>query len=158
MKTLNKQEAIESLRKGFKLKHTYFTDEEFIYQKGHYYITEEGYQIDIETFWKLRNSEGFNTGWYICNDCEEYINEEFEQLKKDIEPYLNTLVLCDEKLYVLTGIEEGNEDYYYVLTNRDGIYKTSFVGGVLYLKDKLNSKEYERLVYIHNMNYTLKVN
>ena len=60
---MNKQEAIEAMKKGFKVTHDYFSSDEFITMIGDKIVTEEGYSFNATEFWKYRTHESFNTGW-----------------------------------------------------------------------------------------------
>lgn len=60
---MTKQEAIEQMKKGEKVTHTYFSDNEYIYQKGCIIYSEDG--VRHEEFWTLRNGLLFEDGWSI---------------------------------------------------------------------------------------------
>lgn len=62
---LSKSEAIKALAEGKKVTHRYFTDDEFIYQEGDYYVDENGYRFKPELFWWDRKSEIFEIGWSL---------------------------------------------------------------------------------------------
>lgn len=62
---MNRQEAKEALNKGKKLRHRYFSSDEWIRQAGIIVFTEEGYSIDAQTFWGDRSGAGFDEGWEI---------------------------------------------------------------------------------------------
>lgn len=64
---LNIEEAKEALSKGYKLRHKYFTENEFIYMEDDIIYDEKNYPL--KDFWKIRESEsfrnGFKEGWSI---------------------------------------------------------------------------------------------
>ncbi len=66
--TLTKAEAIQALKEGKKLTHRYFSSHEWIRQEGLMMIMEDGASIDVDTFWKDRNFEGFNTDWSVLEE------------------------------------------------------------------------------------------
>ena len=63
---MTKSEAIEAMKSGAKLTHTYFTPKEWVTMKGnHTIITEEGYRMSNNEFWAYRTGESFENGWNI---------------------------------------------------------------------------------------------
>lgn len=65
--SMSRSEAIQALSEGKKVTHRYFTDDEFIYQEGSYYVDKDGNKLEPELFWKDRENEGFETGWFLYN-------------------------------------------------------------------------------------------
>lgn len=64
---MTKQEAIEAMKQGNKLTHTYFTDEEWVKsdQRGIVYILEDGVECSSYEFWRCRTDESYNEGLEI---------------------------------------------------------------------------------------------
>jgi len=57
-------EAKERMRAGLKVSHTTFTYDEWATIKGiDTVLTNDGYVMYEEDFWKLRTSKIFETGW-----------------------------------------------------------------------------------------------
>ena len=67
MKTLTKEEAIKAMREiGVKISHTLFLPEEYIYSIREGTIsTEDGMIHDENDFWKFRQGDVWETGWFI---------------------------------------------------------------------------------------------
>ena len=65
-KALSKDEAIAAMLQGKKVTHQHFTDNEWMKLNGHFEVEfEDGCKIDVDTFWKDRKGEGWQTGWSI---------------------------------------------------------------------------------------------
>jgi hypothetical protein len=62
---MTKQEAIEALKKGERLTHLTFTEDEFIYIQDGKMFDETSMPIDENHFWNYRNSYIFDNGWSI---------------------------------------------------------------------------------------------
>lgn len=91
---MTKSEAREALRRGCKVEHQAFLDDEWIRQEGLVIFTEEGYEILAEDFFNLRQHSGFDDGWSIIEEPKhpsDYWSEEerlivekmLEELSKD---------------------------------------------------------------------------
>lgn len=66
---MTKQEAIEEMKKGAKLKHRLFTSNEWITMQGNLtIITEEGYRCPIGQFWFYRQGQEWDLDWYIFEE------------------------------------------------------------------------------------------
>ena len=76
-----------------------------------------------------------------------------EQLRSELEPYKDTLVLDLFKVVRLVDVVEDEDDYYWVFDSENGIYHSSCVGMWSPLKGILNNNEYKRLVDIWNLNH-----
>jgi hypothetical protein len=59
---LNKEQALEEMRKGWKLTHGYFTDDEWVTIENNLMVFEDGVKISVEEFFDIRK-EGFDNGW-----------------------------------------------------------------------------------------------
>ena len=78
---------------------------------------------------------------------------ELEKLQKEIEPYINTLVIDDNyTVSRLVGVDDGEYDYLFVYDSRRGYYRQSSVGGFTPLKGFIVESEYDRLVKVWNNN------
>lgn len=62
---MTKQEAIQSMREGNKVTHRYFGNEEWITMEGNRIITEEGYSIWKDEFFKYRDDITWETDWEV---------------------------------------------------------------------------------------------
>ena len=63
---MTKNEAIQAMKEGNKITHTYFTTDEFIrMEKDWQIITEEGYTIGLDTFFGVRNDNLWEYGYEI---------------------------------------------------------------------------------------------
>ena len=59
---MTKDEAIQAMKKGFKVTHQYFSSDEFIYMENGRIHDENGYDLDDE-FWQWRQEDYWLTGW-----------------------------------------------------------------------------------------------
>lgn len=76
-----------------------------------------------------------------------------EDLKAEVEPYKNTLVIDDFDTVVrLVDVIDGDDDYYWVYESRNRIYYSSCVGGWIPLKGFIEQEKYDRMVRIWNLN------
>ena len=74
-------------------------------------------------------------------------------LKAELEPFRNTLVIDDfDKVVRLVDVIDGEDDYYWVYDSRKGIYHASCVGGWIPLKGFVEQEKYDRMVRIWNLN------
>jgi hypothetical protein len=70
---MTRDEAIEAMKKGWKVTHEYFTPEEWITMRGEKILLEDGVECTQEEFWAGRipdfsfihelNKSPFETGW-----------------------------------------------------------------------------------------------
>jgi hypothetical protein len=75
------------------------------------------------------------------------------ELKEELEPFRNTLVIDDfDKVVRLVDVIDGEEDYYWVYDSRNGIYHSSCVSGWVPLKGFVEKEKYKRMVHIWNLN------
>jgi prenyltransferase beta subunit len=99
---MNKIEARRALAEGHKVRHRFFTSEEWLTQeKDKGYIDEKGNVIDPQVFWSDRKSIQWATDW-------EIVYEETVELKRG-------------KVYKLAI--EGNEPVLILYVNDDGTLK-----------------------------------
>jgi len=82
-----------------------------------------------------------------------------EDLRAELEPFRNTLVIDDFDTVVrLVDVIDGEDDYYWVYDGRissygrKGIYHSTCVGGWIPLKGFVEQEKYERMVRIWNLN------
>jgi hypothetical protein len=62
---MSKEDAIQALEMGLKLKHRFFMDKEFIYMKdGDYYDEDDNPMFD---FWKYRRIKEWKRDWSIID-------------------------------------------------------------------------------------------
>lgn len=62
---MNKQQAIEAMKNGEKIKHSLFSNEEFITMKEDEIIDEKGYTL--KDFWKYRTGQVWESNYWIYN-------------------------------------------------------------------------------------------
>lgn len=65
---MTKKEAIEAMKAGCKVTHSYFTKEEWIALEtpsSKIFVDETGLSLPCDEFWRQRKSEAFNFGWEI---------------------------------------------------------------------------------------------
>ena len=80
------------------------------------------------------------------------------ELKAELEPFRNTLVIDDFDTVVrLVDVIDGEDDYYWVYDSREGMYHSSCVGGWIPLKGFVEQEKYEKMVSIWNLNYVENV-
>lgn len=65
---MNKQEAIEAMKQGVKITHTYFSICEWMTMKNGKMITEEGYSHPFDLFWSYRTGDGWENGYRIYSN------------------------------------------------------------------------------------------
>jgi len=71
---MTKQEAIQQMQQGRKVKHYLFSDGEFIYMKNGVVHDEENRPMELETpwggidFWTDRQGEQWQDGWILLPD------------------------------------------------------------------------------------------
>lgn len=75
-----------------------------------------------------------------------------ELLKKELEPYQNTLVLNLFEVVRLVDVIDGEDDFYWVYDTYKGTVHSSCVGSWIPLKGKIDEDRYNRLVRIWNLN------
>lgn len=81
------------------------------------------------------------------------MDENLKIIEKECEQYNDTLVIDFDKVVVLRGYVNGDEDYYYIFQDiHSKVWQSSCVGGFIPLKGFLPTKEYERLLYYFQIN------
>ena len=75
-----------------------------------------------------------------------------ESLRKEVEPYKNTLVLDFFQVKRLVDVIDGGDDFYWVYDTGRGIEHSTCVGSWIPLKGKIDEKEYNKLVTVWNLN------
>lgn len=65
---LTKYWAILAMKKGKKVTHRHFSENEWITMEGFQIVTEEGYKHDATEFWQYRTDESWNNGWSIYQE------------------------------------------------------------------------------------------
>ena len=75
-----------------------------------------------------------------------------ESLKKELEPYKNTLVIDNFQIVRLVDVVDGKNDYYWVYDGYRGEYWSSCVMDFIPLKGFIDDKKYSRLVNVWNLN------
>jgi hypothetical protein len=66
--SMTKEEAIEHMNNGGKVRHPWFTPSEFIYMKKESVYDESDMKLgSLNHFFMYRTAEGFNTDWEIAD-------------------------------------------------------------------------------------------
>lgn len=65
---MTKSEAIQALKDGKKVRHGYFSKDEWVKQTGNRFEFEDGVICDPMEFWHYRQGDGWKTGWEIINN------------------------------------------------------------------------------------------
>jgi hypothetical protein len=67
---MTKEEAIEQMKAGKKLRHTNFSNDEWVTSNASYtkLILEDGVQCTPQEFWFWRTDERWNTDWEFFKD------------------------------------------------------------------------------------------
>ena len=74
---MTREQALQAMKYGCKVTHTYFTDEEYIRMEDHDIFSEEGYNfgtVFAEFWWEKRDNKNFDDGWsvfYTIKDLHE---------------------------------------------------------------------------------------
>jgi len=80
------------------------------------------------------------------------------ELKAELEPFRNTLVLEYFNVVRLVDVIESKDDYYWVYDGDKGLILSSCVGGWFPLKGFIRQEDYDRLVRVWNLNHDEKAN
>jgi len=76
-----------------------------------------------------------------------------EELNREAKPYIGTLVINDLlEVVQLLGVEEDDDDFYWVFDTPNGICQHSCVGTFVPLKGNVDDNKYNRMVSIWNLN------
>lgn len=63
---MTKQEAIAAMQKGNRVKHSLFSSNEWMkMNEAGEYEFEDGYTMDVDTFWSIRDQEYWENNWKI---------------------------------------------------------------------------------------------
>jgi len=65
---VTKEEAISAMRDGKKVKHAFFTPDEWVKESGDGYEFEDGCRCEIYEFWLHRIDDSWNNCWSIVVD------------------------------------------------------------------------------------------
>lgn len=63
--SMTKTEAIQAMNKGFKVRHKWFSKDEWMICEGLLYRFEDGCLCTPSEFWYARNGEYWQTGWEV---------------------------------------------------------------------------------------------
>lgn len=72
---MNQQEAIQAMREGKKVTHTYFPPEEWVSMEGNKIVLEDGVRCAPSEFWKWRTEASFENGWELWKTREEILRD-----------------------------------------------------------------------------------
>jgi len=97
----------------------------------------------------------YNPQW--TEEDNKRFAEQLLELKEEIAPYKNTLVIDGYDVVLLEDVIDGHIDFYYVFHHsKNGRYESSVVGGFIPLKGRINENDYNSLARIWNINYEPK--
>ena len=67
---MNKDEAIRAMNNGFKVRHRFFSEHEWVRKETrNMYIYEDGVRHSTRAFWEIReNEKSWETDWEIINN------------------------------------------------------------------------------------------
>lgn len=65
---MNKVEAIQAMRAGKRVRHRFFSDDEFVTMVGDLIVDENGYEFSQTMFWNDRTTEVWENDWEIVPD------------------------------------------------------------------------------------------
>lgn len=80
------------------------------------------------------------------------MNATLDSLKKELEPYKDTLVLDYFEVVRLVDVFEDEDDFYWVYDSHKGLVHSSCVVGWTPLKGTLGDEDYNELVRVWNLN------
>lgn len=65
---MKRQEAYDAMLDDKVIRHRFFDEGEYIYMKGNFIFTEEGYNMwsEFDEFWSSKKTNGWEDGWSIC--------------------------------------------------------------------------------------------
>ena len=66
---MTKEEAIEAMKQGKKVTHSYYTEDEWMTSnpEGDVYTFDDGVKFDSVKFWTLRFHKSWDEGWKIID-------------------------------------------------------------------------------------------
>lgn len=62
---MNKEQAIIAMNHGHKVRHSYFTNDEWMRCEESTYVFEDGIDCDPSMFWLDRRGPGWEVGWSL---------------------------------------------------------------------------------------------
>ena len=62
---MTKDEAKQALKDGKRIRHSGFTQDEWVEQHGTQYLFEDGYTGYMEEFWRHRTDSWWDDGWEV---------------------------------------------------------------------------------------------
>ncbi len=96
---MKKTEAMVLMKKGIKMSHRSFTDDEWVtYINNFMMLTEEGYFHEENEFWRWRTDEAWDEDWNIWEDSR-MTPEILEEVKKENVKHLRQIYPIDEINY-----------------------------------------------------------
>ena len=79
------------------------------------------------------------------------------ELRAQVEPYRNTLVIKDfDNVAMLLNVVELDDDYYWSFYSDKGITHSSCLIEWIPLKGNISQESYDRMVHVWNLNHTKK--
>lgn len=105
---MTRDDAIYAMQEGYKVKHIYFSDDEFIYMKGNIIYDENDYRMGtIGEFFQYRQGEAFLTDWSILKEERTVIMDEIsDEHINDIR--LSNPFMYDESDYEYKPLKRGH--------------------------------------------------
>jgi hypothetical protein len=68
---MTKSEAIEAMRAGKKVRHRYFSDNEWVTMEHGWFRFEDGVTVKPSMFWNDRSGSEWETDWSIFEDSQK---------------------------------------------------------------------------------------
>lgn len=68
--SLTKEEALQALSEGKRVKHRYFTGHDYMFlvdKEKNIYKFEDGVEVEAQKFWYHRPGAQYLTGWYVVS-------------------------------------------------------------------------------------------
>lgn len=102
-KAMTRKEAIQALSNGQRVRHAYFTDEEWVEQDGCYYIFEDGVHCNKSDFWSFRSGGAWENDWEVVSRITPMISP--QSYIDDIRNITNSLTDEDAKQYIIRKLD-----------------------------------------------------
>ena len=64
---MTKAEAIKAIKRGLRVTHTLFTEDEWLEMDGGWFKFEDGCQCRPSQFWDIRQGEEWEKGWRVVD-------------------------------------------------------------------------------------------
>ena len=111
------------------------------------------YNINVETVLDI-DVEGNVMGIELLHaSFDKKPDDNYTLINNEINEHMNEIGIYSTEIYRVVGFEEDVDDYYYKAINVYGkVHLLSCVGGFVWLKNRLNEKEYDGLDIVFKLN------